>query len=170
MVYEWEELHLTAVHDHTHRTLRETPVSRIVRDVERERGVSVDDYASARFLVSMWTIMVETDEMREPVLHVPMERLVSDAQYFSWFVSRITEGTSSVDSTLVSQTFAKGPMNESPDGGPALAHDIYAGLPEWQKECWRRVSLEKELQKRYDGVGYDFSFVRVRWRWLCEYR
>jgi len=160
MVYEWNELHQASARDHTYRILRETPISRLVRDMERDCGVSVDVYSNACFLASMWTIMVEADELKEPVLHVPMERLVGDSQYFSWFVWRITEGTSCVDANFISRVFAKGPMNESQEGKAGLPHDIYACLPKWQRMCWRRLLQEKRLQERYDVVGYDFSFVR----------
>jgi hypothetical protein len=159
-VYEWDELHLASARDHIYRILRETPISHLVRDMERDFGVSVEDYSNACFLASMWTIMIEADELKEPVPHVPMERLVSDPQYFSWFVRRITEGTSDVDADFIRQVFAEGSMNESQDGNPMLPHDIYARLPEWQRFCWRRLLQEKRLQERYNVVGYDFSFVR----------
>ena len=104
--------------------------------------------------------MVEADELKETVLHVPMERLVSDPQYFSWFVRRITEGSSDVDADFIRHAFAEGPMNESQDSKPILPQDIYASLPEWQRFCWRRLVQEKQLPNRFDVVGYDFSFVR----------
>jgi len=160
MVYEWDELHLASAREHTYRLLRDTPISRLVRDMERDFGINVQDYSIACFLASMWTIMVEADELKEPVLHVPMERLVSDPQYFSWLVWRMTEGTSVVHADFIRHVFAEGPMNDSQDGKPILPHDIYARLPEWQRCCWRRLVQEKQLPKRYDVVGYDFSFVR----------
>jgi hypothetical protein len=160
MMYDWHELHREASREHTYGVLRTTPISRWVRDVERRFDVSIKDYANACFLASMYTILVEADEMRERVLHVPMERLVSDPQYFSWFVGRITEGTSAVDSDSIRRVFAEGPMYESRDAEPLLPHDIWTRLPEWQRFCWRRLLREKRLRERYDGVGYDFSFVR----------
>jgi len=160
MLYEWNVLHLASGRDNTYRILRETPISDLVRDMERDFGVSDKDYSNACFFASLWTIMLEADELKEPVLHVPMERLVSDPQYFSWFVRRITEGTSDVDADFIREVFAQGPMYESQDSKPILPRDIYASLPEWQRFCWRRLVEEKQLQERYDVFGYDLSFVR----------
>ena len=161
MTYEDSlELHRASRRQHTYRILRETPVSRLVADAEREFGVDIEEYSSACFLASMWTIMVEADELNEPVLHVPMERLFSDAQYFSWFVWRVTEGTTCLEPGFIARVYANGAMNQSPDSERVFAHDVYAGLPDWQKFCWRRLLREKCLQKQYDALGYDFSFVR----------
>ena len=93
----------------------------------------------------------------------PFERLKSDPDYFSWFITTITRGRVQAGNSLLNKVFSdrnlkagRGTVADqsSLPAGPQKQFSLWS---EWQRQEFRNSVHTYDLQNVYSDIGYDFS-------------
>lgn len=130
----------------------------VVQNITSETEVDFDNPETRAFIYSACFVM--THDLRDfqwPVVHVPMERLTRDIDYFIWFLGSIGQDHVPVTMDFANKVFQQKRKNGLADEMSSL--DRYESWEEWKKTVFGIVVEKFDGVTMYDPMGYDLSFV-----------
>lgn len=95
--------------------------------------------------------------------HVPIERLMSERDYYAWFVSEITQQEIVASSDYLDNVFNDKHLQSGRHvgkGRSAGPREYYQGWSEWERYEFKQAMERLDAVNVYAPFGYDFSFVK----------
>ena len=132
------------------------PARALRKHLEAKHSVDFTDEANVFFATACLWLRQDREDLMVPMLHVSSERLVSDPDYFAWFLDRLTLGRLAGDREIMEIYRNTGPKNVSAGARPA--REVYRGWDDWQREAFDFVANLYDLAPLYSRFPYDLDF------------
>lgn len=142
----------------------------VADDIAARYGV---DWQDARNRHTLWALKgldyfwLWTRELVDfpEITHVPMERVMSDADYFRSLLTMLTGSNMANDQAYLGTVFSErrrqnGRVHPTGRGKPAPSPaEAFAGWPLWLQDMVRREVETHDIARLHAPFGYDFSFM-----------
>lgn len=137
------------------------------RDIEMRFGVDFTDVRNRGVLYSYYHALHNDCWAGEITMcgnacHVTIERLMSDRDYFSWFVWEITQRKAVAPPEYLDRVFSEEHLQSGRHTGRGRSispREQYAQWTDWEKHEFKQVMERLKLRDVYAPFGYDLSFV-----------
>ncbi|MBN2644223.1 MAG: hypothetical protein JXR59_01970 [Desulfuromonadaceae bacterium] len=119
-----------------------------------------DVYSRRLFFAITHTVIQDSVDLFKGGMHLPMERLTVDREFFLYFLNHITEGCLTNPEDFVCKVMGVGKTNSSRSKNN-LSLTSYNELPRWAKSLL--INMLTDLEKTYSvidsysALGYDLS-------------
>jgi hypothetical protein len=137
------------------------------RDIEQRFGVDFTDVRNRAVLYSYYLALHndcwagEITTVRD-AYHTPIERLMNDRDYYSWFLSEISRREISASPEYLDKVFSDQHLQSGRHVGKGRAtgpREQYQSWSDWERDEFKQVVARLDLANVYAPFGYDFSFV-----------
>lgn len=137
------------------------------REIEQRFGVDFTDVRNRAVLYSYcralhndcWT--GEITAVRD-ACHTPIERLMNDRDYYSWFLSEISRREIAASPEYLDKVFSDQHLRSGRHVGKGRStspREQYQSWSDWERDEFKQVLSRLDLANVYAPFGYDFSFV-----------
>jgi len=124
----------------------------------REFGLNTNDDKVIAFICAVIDVAAETSGIGGEYLAVPMERLVSDPQFFIWVLKKITSPDISLNKDYIEKVYSKGKLNPSKHLSTLPFIEFESWQP-WERAVFRKACTMWPIPQSFAPLGYDFSFL-----------
>ncbi len=105
-------------------------------------------------------IRSDVRELRiDDVLHVPMERMTKDVEYFCWMLGILTQKAINIESSYLYDVISSGRKNQHSKAEKSSIEQ-YELWDEWKRVIFKVMLDAHKAEGLYERFGYDLSFVR----------
>lgn len=122
-------------------------------------GHDDDDWLFAHAVVYLLT--GERRYLESAVPHIICERLVSDRDYFAWYLREITGDRVELNSDYLDRVMRMAPVDPR-DNSSSSACAMFQDWPKWRRDLFAATLERESTQGLYSELGYDTRFATRR--------
>jgi hypothetical protein len=125
--------------------------------VAQELDVDLDNEENWLWILAMVWTANDFNDLEMDIPHLPYERIISDIDFFAWFVRALYGPNLPISAQFLQQVQELGQLNETSSRQSVI--EIFASWPEWKRALFKLFAVENHLRQRYRPFDYSFDVL-----------